>query len=108
MFAPTHLETISAALVTFEATASDFVLTMLEDPNLKQHECTLSLVDSASETITALSQHPRPSDSLLRVDWAHHTVKKTYLESLMNLSRNGSWHFNASHACAEDLENILN
>jgi hypothetical protein len=83
-----------------ELTISDFILTLLGDSNLKTHPCTLTLVKDMSNIITALSRHSHSAGSAFA--WANDIVKKKYTESIKELTCNEDWHFNASHASAED------
>ena len=85
-----------------EFTVSEFVLTLLKDPSLETHPCTLTLVKDASNIITALSQHSHLASSVFT--WANKIMKKRYLDSIKDLTHNEEWHFNASHASAKDLE----
>jgi hypothetical protein len=87
-----------------EFTVSEFVLTLLKDPSLETHPCTLTLVKDASNIITALSRHSHSATSVFT--WANEIVKKRYLDSIKELTCNEEWHFNASHASAKDLEDF--
>ena len=87
-----------------ELTISDFILTLLGDSNLKTHPCTLMLVKNMSNIITALSRHSHSAGSAFA--WANDIVKKKYIESIKELTRNEDWHFNASHASAQDLDDF--
>jgi len=87
-----------------ELTLAQFILTLLEDSSLKTHPCTLALTKDTDNIITALSQHPDSTGSILT--WANNIVKKKYLASIKELTRNKDWHFNASHASAGDLDDF--
>jgi DNA helicase IV len=89
---------------TSELTLAQFILTLLEDSSLKTHPCTLALTKDTNNIITALSRHPDSTASIFT--WANNIVKKKYLESIKELTRNKDWHFNASHASAEDLDDF--
>jgi hypothetical protein len=101
------IATLQAVINTFDPlvsnlTVSEFVLGILKEPSLHSHPCTLSLVNNASNIIIALSQHLHSATSAFT--WANETVKKRYIDSIKELTRNEDWHFNASHASAKDLE----
>ncbi|KAF8220284.1 hypothetical protein L208DRAFT_1541865 [Tricholoma matsutake] len=89
---------------TSELTLAQFILTLLEDSSFKTHPCTLALTKDTDNIITALSQHPDSTGSIST--WANNIVKKKYLESIKELTCNKDWHFNASHASAEDLDDF--
>ena len=89
---------------TSELTLAQFILTLLEDSSLKTHPCTLALTKVTDNIITALSQHPDSTGSIFT--WANNIVKKKYLESIKELTRNKDWHFNSSHASAGDLDDF--
>jgi hypothetical protein len=57
-----------------------------------------------SNIITALSRHSHSAGSAFA--WANDIVKKKHIESIKELTRNEDWHFNASHASAQDLDDF--
>jgi hypothetical protein len=85
-----------------DLTIAEFVLALLEDSNLETHPCTQTLVKYSPNIIAALSRHSASSV----FTWANDIVKKKYAESIKELTHNEEWHFNASHASAQDLDDF--
>jgi hypothetical protein len=73
-----------------ELTVSEFILALLEDPSLETHPCTLTLVKDAGNIITALSRHSHSARSVFT--WANELMKKKYIDSIKELTRNEDWH----------------
>lgn len=98
------VNTVSAALQTSGITMSDYIFILLEHPKLQEHPCTVNLVNNTAEIIMALSNHPYSKDSAF--NWAATTMRKKYSETIKSLIACEEWHFNASHACAKQLEDF--
>ncbi|KAJ7817699.1 hypothetical protein B0H14DRAFT_2228986, partial [Mycena olivaceomarginata] len=85
-------------------TASDFVITLLERESYRDHTCTTSLVDKTPEIIDLFSKHPGSAQSTFA--WARKAIQKKTAESIKLLTANRDWHFDASHASAQQLEDF--
>ncbi|KAJ7037742.1 hypothetical protein C8F04DRAFT_952134 [Mycena alexandri] len=102
--AHSQIERIAAHLKQEAVTASDFVITLLERPSFRDHACTASLVEKASEIIDLFSKHPTSSESTFQ--WARKAIQKRTADSITRLTANRDWHFDASHASAEQLQDF--
>ncbi|KAF7353120.1 hypothetical protein MSAN_01499400 [Mycena sanguinolenta] len=95
---------IAHTLSTEKVTASDFILTLLEQESLKDHECTADLLDNAQRIVKAFSQNSGSTESMYA--WARQTIQTKTTEAIKLLTANDAWHFNAEHASASDLEDF--
>lgn len=98
------LDHVSAAFRTSGLSVSDYIIALLENQTLAESPCTINLVNNAKRIIKAFSCHPYSQD--LAFDWATATIQKKYSQSIKNLVAREQWHFNASHASAQELENF--
>ncbi|KZP14845.1 hypothetical protein FIBSPDRAFT_751267 [Athelia psychrophila] len=93
------------ALQEFNVTASQLILTLLKDENLREHELTEDLVSHTKEILSAFNDHP--ASSKLAMEWAEEVMQKTYTQSIREMShKSNGWHFGALHASAGQLRDF--
>jgi hypothetical protein len=84
-------------------TASNFVLSLLQDSRLQDLPCVQNLIDQTNEILLAFYEHPKSSK--LTLEWASDLIKSRYAESVRELAKKeNGWHFGALRASAKKLQ----
>ncbi|KAF7969309.1 hypothetical protein HWV62_27741 [Athelia sp. TMB] len=92
-------------LEEWNITASQVVLTLLKDDDLREHALTEDLVSHTRDILSAFQNHPASSKSAM--EWAGEVMRKTYAQSIREMShKNNGWHFGALHTSAAQLRDF--
>ena len=84
------------------ATIYHFLVSILQDPQFREHNLVLHFLHNVVDFLTGLSVHPVIQQPVQ--DWALTLVNRNHSQSLQNLTRKShGWHFSASNASVQQI-----
>jgi hypothetical protein len=94
--------TILQCISENNATIYQFLVSILQDPQLQEHSIVLHFLDTAVDFLTGLSGHPVMQQPVQ--DWALAIVNRNHSRSLQSLtSKSHGWHFTALTASVQQI-----
>src|ERR1700676_2321053 len=80
-----QLQEVIQSLETHHVTASNFVLSLLQDSRLQDQPCVQNLIDQTNKILLAFYEHPKLSKSTL--EWESDSIKSQYAASVRELAK---------------------